>query len=265
MKKEGKSIAAGETGRTNSRGPNESNVPKAIKEGKFIVIEGIDGAGSTTQAKMLVDELNYRDIPAVYAHEPTNLPTGLLLRSILEKKTGLTYSDTGKHDWRAMALLFAADRVVHCELIKKHLDSGTWVISDRFLLSSLAYQGLCAVDAQRDIESPEYTARDFRHYKEAHDWINQINCFALAPDMTYVLHVSAEWAAENRERRGSDEDLFENIEFQKRLASEYSATSDLLLTSNHDFIVVPGQRSMLEVHKSILSRVDNTFEKYLEI
>lgn len=229
---------------------------------KFIVIEGIDGAGSTTQAKMLVDELTCRGISAVYAHEPTNLPTGLLIRSILEKKVGLTYSNTGRHDWRAMALLFAADRVAHCELIKEHLTKGTWVISDRYLLSSLAYQGLCAVAAQRDSESTQDTIRDFRHRKNAHDWLHEINSFALVPDLTYVLAVSHEWAAENRKQRGGTEELFESTSFQARVAKEYLEAVDIL-PEEHAVCEVAGEFSMLEVHHSIRRHVEKVFSKEL--
>lgn len=193
---------------------------------------------------MLVDALLQKGIKAIYAHEPTNLPAGLLIRSILEKKVKLTYTQSDEQDWRAMALLFAADRRSHCNLINEHLDKGTWVVSDRYLLSSLAYQLIGAED------SP------FHDSRKSLEWLRIINEFAIPPHMTYVLQVSPEWAKERRAARGGEEELFEADAFQERVAAHYLEAKHLLPES-HETMQVVGEYSIKEVHKVLLQQVKN--------
>jgi dTMP kinase len=111
-----------------------------------------------------------------------------------------------------MALLFAADRLDHLDSeIIPALQTGEWVISDRYDLSSLAYQSLTAPSAEQVVP-----------------WIRQLNSHALRPDLTIVLDVSAEVAAERRGTRGSKEELFERHDLQRRLVDVYSHAEDLL-------------------------------------
>ena len=105
--------------------------------GKFIVFEGTDGSGKSTQMKMAGKFLQGRGISCILTHEPTDSPFGALLRSCLTGRI-----DT---DERAIAALFAADRLDHISNrvngIVKHLEEGTTVLCDRFYLSSFAYNG----------------------------------------------------------------------------------------------------------------------------
>src|SRR5215510_4380033 len=103
--------------------------------GRLIVLEGIDGAGTTTQAGKLVEALRREGRDAHLTREPSDGPIGRLLREIL----------SGKHapvDATTMALLFAADRADHLQReVEPALKRGAVVVSDRWYHSSLAYQG----------------------------------------------------------------------------------------------------------------------------
>ena len=104
---------------------------------KFIVFEGIDGAGKTTQIKLLSARLKKRGIECYITAEPTDMPTGKLIREALSGRVKTTTAE--------MADMFAHDRVIHNKDEEKgidaHLNDGITVISDRYYYSSLAYQG----------------------------------------------------------------------------------------------------------------------------
>lgn len=107
----------------------------------FIVFEGVDGSGTTTQARRLVDYLNgTADVTAEFTFEPTDFATGKVIRTLLK---GPEFAQ-----WETLALLFAADRNEHLERpdsgIRARLAAGYTVVSDRYLFSSLAYQGAFA-------------------------------------------------------------------------------------------------------------------------
>jgi dTMP kinase len=103
----------------------------------FIVFEGLDGAGTTTQARRLADHLSKTGTPAEFTCEPTDFLTGRTIRRLLE---GPEHVEA----W-TLALLFAADRYEHLERpetgIRARLAAGKTVVSDRYLFSSIAYQG----------------------------------------------------------------------------------------------------------------------------
>src|SRR4051794_39705484 len=112
------------------------------RPGRFIVLEGIDGAGTTTQTARLVDRLRGDGKTAVkITREPSDGPIGSLVRQVL---TGRIVSPGGRAPgWTTMALLFAADRMDHVESeIEPFLLSDGVVVSDRYDASSLAYQSV---------------------------------------------------------------------------------------------------------------------------
>ena len=171
---------------------------------RFIVVEGIDGAGTTTQAKLLTNALESQGQPALYTFEPTDGAIGQLIRRRLKGE--------GDVDWVTMALLFAADRADHLSrVIEPALAAGKWVVSDRYDLSSLAYQSLTA---------PEPTT--------ALAWIRELNAHARRPDLTLVLEVSATAADQRRVRRGADSEVYEKVELQARLADFYAKAEAVL-------------------------------------
>jgi dTMP kinase len=107
-----------------------------VPDGRFISLEGGEGVGKTTQLRALATELGKRGIEVVTTREPGGSPGAEAIRGLLLS------GEDGRWSPRAEALLFAAARADHVEkTIRPALDAGKWVISDRFLDSSLAYQG----------------------------------------------------------------------------------------------------------------------------
>jgi dTMP kinase len=104
--------------------------------GKFIVFEGIDGAGKTTQMQLLAEFLQSNDIPVLCTREPGGTQIGGRLREVLLDRSCHNMSH------RTEAFLYAADRAQHvAEIIRPALNSGVTVLCDRFIYSTLAYQG----------------------------------------------------------------------------------------------------------------------------
>jgi dTMP kinase len=172
--------------------------------GRFVVIEGIDGAGTTTQVGRLVDRLRKKNIQVRGTREPSDGPVGTLIRQVL---AGRVVVPGGRAPgWGTMALLFAADRVDHVEAeIEPALAVGAVVVSDRYDASSLAYQSVTS-GGGGDV---------------AVKWIAEINRQARRPDLTVVLDVSADVAGARREARGEPSQLYEQNETQRALAVFY--------------------------------------------
>lgn len=169
-----------------------------MKRGRFVVLEGLDGAGSTSQATRLVARLSAAGRRAHLTAEPSGGPFGVGIRQVL---TGRLSGGTGPFDRQALALLFAADRLDHLRAeIEPRLAGGVDVVCDRYVLSSLAYQSL---DAPMD-------------------WIAEINRFAPPPDLTLFLRVRPEVALGRREAASTGAaDLFERLPLQRRIAKAY--------------------------------------------
>jgi dTMP kinase len=107
--------------------------------GKFIALEGIDGSGLTTQAAMLRDWFREQGLKCLATKEPTDGPIGVTIKLYLNKRLNGPADDEFEH---MLALLFAADRLDHvANVIRPGLAQGAHVVSDRYLTSSLAYQG----------------------------------------------------------------------------------------------------------------------------
>jgi dTMP kinase len=208
------------------------------QRGRFIVIEGIDGSGSTTHGKLLMKALKQRGHDVLLTCEPTSGPVGSLIRQVLQKRVHVMAEHGPRaFSWSTMALLFAADRIDHLESeIIPALRAGTWVVSDRYDISSLAYQSVTA-------PSPEKVV----------PWIRQLNVHALRPDLTIVLDVPAEIAAERRGSRGSKEELFERAELQKRLAAVYAEAESLV--PGDPLVHVSGIGEVADVSRRVLEAV----------
>lgn len=106
----------------------------------FVVLEGLDGAGTTTQTKLLVERLTARGIPAIATHEPTSGPIGTLIRRALRHDWPRPEGELGSVEppsWATLALLFAADRLEHLQrVVDPALAQGKVVVSDRYDLST---------------------------------------------------------------------------------------------------------------------------------
>jgi dTMP kinase len=205
--------------------------------GAFVVIEGIDGSGSTSQAKHLVERLMRADRQAMFTCEPTNGPIGVMIRQVLGRRLVVAAADGARApDWRTMALLFAADRADHNDaLIEPSLTAGKLVVSDRYVLSSLAYQSLTSPEGRANL-----------------DWLKQINSRARVPDLTIVLQVSPEVAALRRQQRGAATELYEQDSLQRRLAEFYRDASNVL---DHPVCNVDADRGFEQVAESIWDAV----------
>ncbi|MEU0208440.1 dTMP kinase [Streptomyces canus] len=166
--------------------------------GFFIALEGGDGAGKSTQAEALAEWIRAKGHEVVVTREPGATPVGKRLRSIL-----LDVSSAGLSH-RAEALLYAADRAEHVDtVVRPALERGAVVISDRYIDSSVAYQG-----AGRDL-SPTEIAR-----------INRWATDGLVPHLTVLLDVSPEIARE-RFTEAPDRLESEPAEFHARVRSGF--------------------------------------------
>jgi dTMP kinase len=201
------------------------------RRGRFVVIEGIDGAGTTTQVGKLVEHLR-RDGELVRAtREPSDGPIGSMIRQVL---TGRIVAPGGAPNWATMALLFAADRMDHVESeIEPFVATGGVAISDRYDASSLAYQSVSSG----------------RGGEQAVEWIRHINRHALRPDLTVVVDLPPDVAAARREARGEAAQLYEQNETQRALAVFYRELASHMPSDK--ILVIDGQGSVDDVHERI--------------
>ncbi len=169
--------------------------------GRFIAFEGIDGSGTTTQATLAAAALRADGFRVLQTREPSDGPIGTLIRQALQGRVGLPGRARPLTE-ETLALLFAADRLDHLEAeILPALRQGQLVICDRYLLSSLAYQGAaCSMD-----------------------WVEQINAGAILPDLTIFLEVKLAAAWRRRSARGRSRELFESDERQRQVRRQYQA------------------------------------------
>ncbi|KKK41819.1 hypothetical protein LCGC14_0496320 [marine sediment metagenome] len=158
----------------------------------FIVFDGIDGSGTSTHSRLLKGFLEYKGYKVHLTHEPSESEIGKLLRKYLKNKDIPASTD---------ALMFAADRDLHYHSeIKKNLDEGFVVISDRYLESSIIYQSV-------------------QSEKISIEWIKQINKFVGQPDLTIILDIDPKIALIRK--NGDDLEKFENIVFLEQVRNLY--------------------------------------------
>lgn len=202
-------------------------VTTASSPGSLIAIEGIDGAGTTTQAHRLVNWLEQRGRPAWFTCEPSAGPVGELLRRFLA-------GDHAPADPWTIALLFAADRMDHLRReIGPARRDGRVVVTDRYVFSSLAYQSLTV-------------PRDF---------VVLANREAPPPELTLFIDVPAEVAASRRRARGGPEELFDALDLQRRIATAYRAEAERARNDGQPVAVIDGTLSPDDVFTQIANVV----------
>jgi dTMP kinase len=203
--------------------------------GRFIVVEGIDGAGTTTMVEELVKHERAARRAVHRTCQPSTGPIGAMIRQFLSRRLIVpTEFGPSPPGWATMALLFASDRLDHLEAeVLPLLRDGVTVICDRYDLSSLAYQSVTS-----SAENQADAARVVQ-------WIREINRHARRPDLTIILDVDPERAAQRRRQRGGGRDLYEDPELQVRLADAYAHAERLL--PNDRLVHVDGNRSVEEV------------------
>jgi dTMP kinase len=192
--------------------------------GVFIVLEGIDGSGTTTQAERYAAHLRAERRLVHVTREPSTGPIGAQIRLVLRQR--LTLPAT--HQAEIMALLFAADRLDHVESeIEPLLRDGYVVLSDRYDLSSLAYQSI-TMGGPAQAPTAAETTEGSPTPAGTTEWIRSLNRFARRPDVTVVLDVSPEVAATRRRMRGGPAELYDEADLQARLADAYRHGEDLV-------------------------------------
>lgn len=162
--------------------------------GRFIVLEGADGTGTTTQARALAHHLGAKGRSVHVTAEPSRGPIGTLIRQML----GGDRPREAIH--RELALLFAADRLDHlAREIEPNIAGGVDVISDRYLLSSLVYQSL-------DLPL---------------SWVESLNQHAPPADVTVVLTLPLDAALARVAGRAGQPEVFDAREVQARVHARY--------------------------------------------
>src|SRR5215218_1971089 len=216
------------------------------RRGRFIVLEGIDGAGTTTQLNVLRDHYRRAGRKAFFTHEPSDGPVGMLIRLALQKRlVGANFDlhdpadprpvGAAEFDAQALALLFAADRADHVATqVLPNLAAGRDVICDRYLLSTLAYQGQHA-----DLE-----------------WLIEINRPAIVPDLTIFLDVPPGEAEERMRSSRWKKEIFETPEQQRRIRSRYFELIQRYIPPVGRVEIVDSSRAAAEVSKDLLTLVD---------
>lgn len=187
----------------------------------FVVIEGLDGAGTTTQTALLVERLQDEGQPAISTREPSDGPVGVLIRQMLSKRIVTPSADGSVQPVgrEVLALLFAADRVDHVQAeIEPALASGKAVISDRYYHSSFAYQG--DIDASDEFDI---------------DWVRTLNERARRPDVTFFLEASVDLCLSRMSGRGS-RDIYETREKLERLERRYDQVMRALEAEGEEIV-----------------------------
>ncbi|MFJ3959041.1 dTMP kinase [Arthrobacter sp. NPDC090010] len=202
--------------------------------GLFIAFEGGDGAGKSTQSALLAEALRKRGLTVVQTREPGGTEIGEKLRSLV-----LDHGH-GEIDARTEALMYAAARAAHVEqLIRPALARGEAVITDRYIDSSVAYQGI-----GRDLGTEE---------------IRQLNSWATAslwPDFTVILDVDP---VEGRARRApGGEDRLES-EPDTFHAQVRQAFLDAAEAAPERYLVIDARQDVETISEAILRRVDEVF------
>lgn len=203
-----------------------------MTRGRFIVLEGLDGAGTTTQCGAIAQAFRAEGQAVHVTMEPSPGPIGALIRQALTHRVGLPGG--GSLTAESLALLFAADRVDHLAAeIEPALAQGALVLSDRYLLSSLAYQG-----AQVGL-----------------DWVAEVNGRARTPDLTLFLEVDAKVAASRRHGRGGRAELYEREDVQRRTATWYRKAIAVRRKAGERIVVVDGNAPAAEVTAACVAAI----------
>ena len=209
--------------------PAASTARASTAPGLFVCFEGGDGAGKSTQVRLLTEALESRGRRVVVTRQPGGTPLGQQIRDLVLH---------GDHmDARAEALLFAADKAHHVEtLIRPALAEGAVVITDRYVDSSITYQG-----AGRDLGADEI--RDLQHWAVG----------GVLPDLTIVLDVAPEVG---RSRRGDVHDRLES-EADAFHAAVRQGYLDLAAADPGRYLVLDASEAVESLHAAVLARVDH--------
>jgi len=204
--------------------------------GRFIVFEGIDGSGKSTQIKKVAKQLAALGYKVYSTFEPTDGPIGLLIRQMLSGKVAT--------DQRTIASLFAADRTDHLlnkgNGIRWKVDQGEIVLCDRYYFSSYAYHAQY-IDMKWVIHA------------------NSLNADILRPDMTIFIDVDPDICFKRIESNRSKFEMYETIDIMKKVRANYFQAFDVL-KDLEKIVIVDGNNTMEKVEDAILHEVKKMFK-----
>ncbi|WP_260927926.1 dTMP kinase [Novosphingobium sp. 9] len=180
-----------------------------MTKGRFIALEGGEGAGKSTQARLLAERLRAQGLEVVSTREPGGTPGAEAIRHLLLHGVDTPQGTAGWNP-RAEALLFAAARSDHVEtLIQPALARGAWVVCDRYLDSSRAYQGGGGGLSDADIVT-----------------LHGVGSEGLLPDLTLLVEIDPEVAAARlaiRDADGTDRIGSRGSDYHARVATAFAA------------------------------------------
>ncbi|AHF79688.1 dTMP kinase [Thermococcus paralvinellae] len=201
--------------------------------GIFIVLEGIDGAGKSTQAKLLAKWFEKRGYEVVLTKEPTDTAFGKLIRRLVLTGGREGIIDGAKISHEAEALLFAADRAEHVKkLIEPSLKAGKVVISDRYFYSSLAYQWARGLDLE---------------------WLINLNKFAIRPELVILLDLPVKESMKRINGRKLKSEFDKIAELQKKVRENYLKLVEMF----PEMKIVNALASIEDVHNDIVALVEH--------
>lgn len=201
-----------------------------MKKGKFIVFEGIDGAGKTTQIQLLAKRLRESGVDVDVSAEPTTNESGKALRRALSGQDKKSYCE--------MAAMFVLDRIGHNYEILELVDAGKTVISDRYYYSSLAYQG---------------KATDY-------NWVRTMNidCPDIRrPDVCIYLDLTPEESLKRISNGRESVEIYENLEKLTEVRASFYYTIEDLRKDGEQIFIVDASRSIEEISDEIFNIVSN--------
>lgn len=191
------------------------------ERGNFIVFEGLDGCGKSTIIKDLEHYYDRMGSHVVSSREPFSDEISGLLRDYISGK----YPNPG---WRAMSMLFTADRIIHCNHLAKLLEGGISVLSDRYIGSTVAYQTAIAPVLEK---------------KEATKFIeDELSRGMIKPDLTLFLRADVETCAYRMLKSREGQDFYERKGFQKEVSKEYEAWIKRSISHGDKVIVVNAEQ-----------------------
>ncbi|MCD6371197.1 MAG: dTMP kinase [Candidatus Aenigmarchaeota archaeon] len=195
-------------------------------KGKFIVFEGIDGAGAETQAKKLVEYLKQRDVDSLLLEYPDYQgPIGKLIKEILHGKYNFNV--------QAFTLLFIADFIKDKEKVEKALNEGKIVIGNRYFTSTLVYETVLGFDRERMIGIAEA--------------LNMPK-----PNLAIYIDISPNTSVERKKKEKSELDKHEsNLDFLEKVRNTYIYSVEKNVWTK--WVKVDGEKSIEEVFKDVLS------------
>lgn len=223
-----------------------------MSKGKFIVIEGIDGAGKTVQVDILAKKLGDLGIPLHVTRECSDGPIGKLLRN--------TYLPGHREcDERVVNYLYAADRLDHIsnseDGMMHYIDRGINVLCDRYLMSSLAYDTYMY-----------YGTAEFDNAMESIIQRNKVNMDLMTPDLTIFIDVAPEVAMKRINAGREEATIYENVEKLAKIRYAYLQSIKILRYRYHNFIeTVDGCGSPEKVAADIWRHVYSYMKNHVEM